>query len=132
MESNERHTVMCRSFFSFRGGGIQLSPLFIYEDKSILIYTMENKKNTWKDLSVREKYAYGISAAAFFLGWMLTIICFFVDPIGSVTDSVLWILGQVLLFTGSVIGISEHYSSQLKQFKDEIRKEIEHKEENSD
>ena len=93
---------------------------------------MNNKKNSWKELSVREKYAYGISATAFFLGWMLTIICFFVDPIGSVTDSVLWILGQVLLFTGSVIGISEHYSSQLKQLKDEIRNEIEHNEENSD
>lgn len=92
---------------------------------------MELNKNKWKDLGIREKYAYAISALAFILGWTLTIICFFIEPLGVVTDSVLWILGQVLLFTGSVIGISEHYSSQLKQFKSEIRKEIEDKEENS-
>lgn len=80
---------------------------------------------TWRELGVREKYAYIISALAFTLGWTLTIICFFIEPIGVVTDSVLWILGQCLLFVGSVIGISEHYSAQLRNFKDEIKKEIE-------
>ena len=61
---------------------------------------------------------------SFLLGWILTVVGFILPPSGEVSDSVLWILGQSLLYTGACIGISGYYSSQLKNFKAEVRKEL--------
>ena len=61
---------------------------------------------------------------SFAFGWLLTTIGFFVPPCGEVSDSVLWILGQSLLYTGACIGISSYYSKKLNDFKHEIRQEI--------
>ena len=61
---------------------------------------------------------------SFLFGWGLTIAGFIVPPTGEVSGSVLWILGQALLYCGACIGISEHYSSKLHDFQQEIRKEI--------
>jgi hypothetical protein len=41
---------------------------------------------------------------------------------GQVHDTVLWILGQALLFTGAVIGIGQYYNSQVLNFKKDIMK----------
>jgi hypothetical protein len=43
-----------------------------------------------------------------FLGWLLTITAFFLEPAGEVHDSVLWILGQSLTFSGSLLGAKSY------------------------
>ena len=64
---------------------------------------------------------------AFLIGFGLTIAGFCVPPVGEVHDSVLWILGQCLLYTGTVLGISTHYATKLKEFEKEIKNKLEDK-----
>ena len=66
--------------------------------------------------------------AAFVFGWALTIAGFVVSPVGQVHDSVLWILGQSLLYCGAVVGISTHYSTELRHFKREIARFVDDEE----
>lgn len=80
----------------------------------------ETKHKSWKELPLRDKITYIISFIAFALGWIITIIGFFVEPVGMVSDSVLWILGQSLLFVGSVLGIAQYYNRSLNNFKEDI------------
>ena len=50
-----------------------------------------------------------ISAIAMLaFGMTLTAIGFFVAPLGEVSDSVLWILGQALIYAGSIFGIATY------------------------
>ncbi len=41
-------------------------------------------------------------------GMIFTGIGFFVKPLGEVSDSVLWILGQALIYAGSIFGIATY------------------------
>ena len=41
-------------------------------------------------------------------GMLFTGIGFFVEPLGEVSDSVLWILGQALIYAGSIFGIATY------------------------
>lgn len=41
-------------------------------------------------------------------GMIFTGIGFFVQPLGEVSDSVLWILGQALIYAGSIFGIATY------------------------
>lgn len=50
-----------------------------------------------------------ISAVAMLsFGMIFTGIGFFVEPLGEVSDSVLWILGQALIYAGSIFGIATY------------------------
>lgn len=50
-----------------------------------------------------------ISAIAMLsFGMVFTGIGFFVAPLGEVSDSVLWILGQALIYAGSIFGIATY------------------------
>jgi hypothetical protein len=81
-------------------------------------------KNTWKSLSFRDKLSYIFAILSFVCGWIFTGIGFFMPPQGEVSNSVLWILGQALLFTGAVIGIAQYYQGQLNDFKDSVMNQI--------
>ena len=61
---------------------------------------------------------------AFLFGFGLTTAGFCVSPVGVVHESVLWILGQCLLYTGTVLGISTHYASKMKEFENEIKDKL--------
>ena len=41
-------------------------------------------------------------------GMILTGIGFFVEQLGEVSDSVLWVLGQALIYAGSIFGIATY------------------------
>ena len=75
-------------------------------------------------MAIKEKLSYITCVSSFVIGWILTIVGFILPPSGEVSDSVLWILGQSLLYTGAVLGISSYYSSQLNNFKTEVRNEL--------
>lgn len=78
----------------------------------------------WKDLSFRDKLAYVFAVLSFLCGWVFTGIGFFMPPQGEVSNSVLWILGQALLFTGAVIGIAQYYQGQLNEFKSSVMRQL--------
>lgn len=71
----------------------------------------------WSDLSVKEKSAIVSAYIAFLFGWGLTIAGFIVEPLGEVADSILWILGQALIYTASVFGLASYFTSETRQMK---------------
>lgn len=80
----------------------------------------ENTKSAWRDLDIKTKIAYITAIAAFLIGWGLTIAGFCVPPVGAVTDSVLWILGQALVYAASVFGIGIYVTGAVKGMKTEV------------
>ena len=66
---------------------------------------------------------------AFLFGFGLTVAGFCVPPVGVVHDSVLYVLGQCLIYTGTVLGISTHYESKVKEFEVRIKNKLNNKDE---
>ncbi len=57
-----------------------------------------------------------ISAIAMLsFGMIFTGIGFFVAPLGEVSDSVLWILGQALIYAGSIFGIATYTKGLIRE-----------------
>ena len=71
---------------------------------------------------IKQKTAYITAIVAFVLGWFLVIAGFYMQPEGEVSDSVLWILGQALIYTASVLGVTMYFNSQMVKFKAETRR----------
>ena len=82
---------------------------------------MENLNNNWKALDVKTKLAYISAIAALIVGFGLTIAGFCVPPVGLVSDSVLWILGQTLVFAGSIFGVALYTTGSVANMKREIQ-----------
>ena len=83
---------------------------------------MKQSRESWKDLELKTKIAYLTALIAFFLGWGLTIAGFFVAPMGVVSDSVLWILGQALIYAASVFGVGMYVTGAVSGMKSNIRR----------
>ena len=77
----------------------------------------------WDKLA-KEKIQYGAAICSIVFGFTLTMMGFFASPVGEVHTSVITILGETLIFGGSIFGISLHYNNELHNFKDEVRKEL--------
>lgn len=82
------------------------------------------KNERWCDLSIKEKTAIVTAIAAFIVGWGLTIAGFVIPPVGEVADSILWILGQTLVYAASVFGITTYFTSETKRMKHDIREYV--------
>lgn len=68
----------------------------------------------------KEKLSYIFAAASLLVGFGLTIAGFIVIPTGIIDNSVLWVLGQCLTFTGAVCGVALHVKNSTNQMKEEI------------
>ena len=80
----------------------------------------------------RDAAAYITAIVAFVAGWGMTIAGFIVPPTGEISDSVLWVLGQALIYAASVFGVGMYFNNQMEQFRADTRKfinDIEHGEE---
>ena len=75
-------------------------------------------------LDIKTKFAIGTAVVAFVVGWGMTIAGFIIPPRGEVHDSVLWILGQALVYTASVLGIGMYFNNQMAQFRADTRRYI--------
>lgn len=53
-------------------------------------------------------------------GMALTVAGFVVPPVGQVHDSVLWILGQSLLYAGSMFGVAMYTKHKLDEISNDI------------
>lgn len=81
-------------------------------------------KTTWNDLSIKEKLAIGSACAAFALGWIITGLAAFV-PLLISEQGVLWILGQSLVYTASVFGVSAYFRSEAVQLRRDMDRHLE-------
>ena len=79
---------------------------------------------TTQKMDLKQKTAYATAIVAFVLGWGLTIAGFCIPPKGDVSDSVLWILGQALIYTASVLGITMYFKSKVVELQDETRRYV--------
>ena len=85
-------------------------------------------KTTWTTLNIKEQIAIISACVAFILGWAMSIGAFFVPPIGEVADSILWILGQALLYSSAVFGVSAYFRSEAVQLRRDVDRHLEHME----
>jgi hypothetical protein len=83
-------------------------------------------KTKWADLNIKDKLAILSAVIAFVLGWCMSIAGFWIPPIGEVADSILWILGQALLYAASVFGVSAYFRSETVQLKRDMDRHLEH------
>ena len=92
---------------------------------------MENiivMRTKWVDLNIKEKLAILSACIAFILGWCMSIAGFWIPPVGEVADSILWILGQALLYAASVFGVSAYFRSETVQLRKDMDRHLEHME----
>lgn len=81
-------------------------------------------KTTWNDLSIKDKLAMSSACLAFMAGWVLTGLACFV-PLLISEQGILWILGQSLIYTASVFGISAYFKSETVQMKHDVARHLE-------
>lgn len=81
---------------------------------------MKKIKETWSELDLKTKIAYATAIVAFIIGWGLTIAGFCLPPVAEVADSILWILGQGLLYAASVLGIGMYVSGSMRSMRRSI------------
>ena len=82
-------------------------------------------KTTWTTLNIKEQIAIISACVAFVLGWAMSIGAFFVPPVGEVADSILWILGQALLYSSAVFGVSAYFRSEAVQLRRDMDRHLE-------
>ncbi|MBO7732914.1 MAG: hypothetical protein J6S67_10185 [Methanobrevibacter sp.] len=82
-------------------------------------------KQCFKDLNIKERLAIISAISAFILGWIMSIAGFWIPPVGEVADSILWILGQALIYAASVFGVTSYFSAETLQMKKDINAHIE-------
>ena len=85
-------------------------------------------RTKWVDLNIKEKLAILSAILSFILGWCMSIAGFWIPPIGEVADSILWILGQALLYAASVFGVSAYFRSETVQLRKDMDRHLEHME----
>lgn len=64
---------------------------------------------------MKEKIDKGVVGALMMLmsGIALSVAGFVVDPVGEISDSVLWYVSQALIYAGSVFGVTVYIDRQL-------------------
>lgn len=78
--------------------------------------------------TLKQKVAMLSGIIAFCLGWGLTIAGFCIPPVGEIADSVLWVLGQSLIYTGSVLGLTQYFSAESVKLRHDVDRHLEHME----
>ena len=58
-------------------------------------------------------------------GCTLTTIAFFLEPMGEIHDSVLWVLGQCFIYAGGCLGIASYAKSAARHEVDERFRDFE-------
>lgn len=83
------------------------------------------------DKNTKEELSYIAAFIALLFGLALCAFGFYVDPTGVIHDSVLWLLGQCLFYSGAVFGISGYIKQQINNFnkyKQEKKNDLDNKE----
>lgn len=89
---------------------------------------MKRVIDTYDKCTIKEKIAIITAVLAFVLGWALTIAGFIVPPVGDISNSVLWVLGQALIYAASVFGITSYFKSESVQMKRDMERYFDKKE----
>ncbi len=83
---------------------------------------MKHLKQEFDKLSFKEVLVYSLSVVVTLAGLTLLFMSLLIDPRGEIHPSVLAAFGTICVFSGSLLGISMHYSTELAGFKAQILK----------
>ncbi len=86
------------------------------------------RNNKWSDLNIKDKIAILSAIIAFIIGWCMSIAGFIVPPLGDISNSVLFVLGQALLYAASVFGVSAYFRSEAVQLRRDMDRHLQHME----
>ena len=86
------------------------------------------RNNKWSDLNIKDKIAILSAIIAFVIGWCMSIAGFIVPPLGDISNSVLFVLGQALLYAASVFGVSAYFRSEAVQLRRDMDRHLQHME----
>lgn len=77
-----------------------------------------------KTLSLEKKEAiqYATAVGMLVAGLALTVAGFVVEPLGEISDSVLYVLAQCLIYAGSIFGIGLYVNTKIDVLKRQIQK----------
>ena len=76
---------------------------------------------------IKENITYGSALFMLAFGVILTTAGFILDPAGQVHDSVLYVLGQCLIFAGSVMGVSAYTTGRMHHIEASVRRDIDNR-----
>ena len=77
----------------------------------------------WNNQS-KEIVAHIAAGLLLFFGMIMVVCGFITPPSGEVHDSILWIFGQTLVFSGAVLGISLHVDNSIKSIEANLEEKI--------
>lgn len=66
------------------------------------------------------------AVAMLIFGCVLTTIAFFLEPMGEIHDSVLWVLGQCFIYAGGALGIANYARNAARREVDEYLNDRHH------
>ena len=72
----------------------------------------------------KEIFAHICAGLLLIFGMVMIIAGFLVPPMGEVHDSLLWIFGQTLVFSGAVLGISLHVDNSVKMIEAKLEQKL--------
>ncbi len=81
---------------------------------------MKHLKQEFDKLTFKESLSYGIAIMSIVLGFVLLFCGMFTEPKGQIHESVLTAFGLVLIFVGTIIGISNHSANELVKIRGAI------------
>lgn len=73
------------------------------------------------DKQTKDKVSYTMAVLAFVFGMGITIAGFVVSPLGIIHESVLWVLGQALTYSGAVFGVGLFVNNKKEEIKSYIK-----------
>lgn len=69
---------------------------------------------------IKENITYGSALLMLIFGVALTTAGFVTAPVGEIHDSVLYVLGQCLLFAGSIMGVGAYTAGKVREMRRDI------------
>ena len=65
--------------------------------------------------NTKDTVAVASAVGMLFFGATLCTIGFFISPMGIIDNSVLWVLGQCLMYAGGIFGISMYVKKEVQE-----------------
>lgn len=87
---------------------------------------MKHLKQEFDKLTFKEAIVYGMAVISLFSGFILLFVALFTAPRGQIHESVLTAFSIILIFIGSLLGISMHYANELFRFKTSVSDQLAH------
>lgn len=79
---------------------------------------MKHLKQEFDKLTIKDVVTYVLAVTTLIAAFVLLFMGMLIPPEGEIHDSVLTAFGLILLFVGSLLGVSMHYANELTKFKE--------------